>query len=152
MNSDAVCPAPQGLVRSGERVPGRGEPALQAIGISTILGAGVFLALTSLRLPLVCPLRLLTGVPCPLCGMTSGTVSVLRGDLHSAMLANPFSLPFVAGLITLISYKLKAVFAGGQTSKVRGLPHAHRSWIVVAALILAASLSWVFQLSRFGLI
>lgn len=133
-------------MRSREGVPGRTGPALQAIGLSGVLGAGAFLALSSLRLPLICPLRLITGVPCPLCGMTTGTVAVLRGDLESALSANPFSVPFVGAVIVGIFFKFKSVFTE------RPPWPAARIRLAVSAVIVAAVFSWVFQLARFGLV
>lgn len=147
MHSDAGCLASQGFMRSRKGVPGRTGPALQAIGLSGILGAGAFLALTSLRLPLVCPLRWFTGVPCPLCGMTTGTVAALRGDLVAALSANPFSVPFVAGVISGVYFKVKSAFAAPSAPWP-----AHRVRIAATALIVAASVSWIFQLARFGLV
>ena len=39
---------------------------------------------------LPCPLRTLTGVPCPFCGMTTATVSLTHGEWGSAAAANFF--------------------------------------------------------------
>ena len=36
-----------------------------------------------------CPLRTLTGVPCPLCGMTTSVEGTLRGHVGAALAANP---------------------------------------------------------------
>ena len=46
-----------------------------------------------------CPFRLLTGLPCPLCGMTRGLASLLRGRWHDALAFHVFS-PFVLAAIT----------------------------------------------------
>jgi hypothetical protein len=39
--------------------------------------------------PLACPLRSLTGIPCPLCGMTRGVVAAIHGDFVAALRYNP---------------------------------------------------------------
>ncbi len=39
--------------------------------------------------PLVCPLLSLTGVPCPLCGMTRAVVAAAHGHLASSLSFNP---------------------------------------------------------------
>ena len=43
-----------------------------------------------------CPLRLLTGVPCPLCGMTTSVEESVRGHLSRAFAANPGGIAAVA--------------------------------------------------------
>ncbi|MFI5273358.1 MAG: DUF2752 domain-containing protein [Ktedonobacterales bacterium] len=44
-------------------------------------------------LPAVCPYRLLTGLRCPLCGLTTAFGRLLHGDLHGAFQAHPLALP-----------------------------------------------------------
>jgi Protein of unknown function (DUF2752) len=36
-----------------------------------------------------CPLRALTGVPCPFCGMTRGTIALVHGDVLHSLALNP---------------------------------------------------------------
>ncbi|MBI2686109.1 MAG: DUF2752 domain-containing protein [Acidobacteria bacterium] len=53
---------------------------------------------------IVCPFRLLTGWPCPLCGMTRGVASLLRGrwaDGISFHLFSPFVLAAFAAWIVI---------------------------------------------------
>ena len=47
--------------------------------------------------PFACPLRSLTGVPCPLCGMTRACVAALHGHLGASLAFNP------AGLLVIIA-------------------------------------------------
>ena len=44
------------------------------------LGSGAFVA---------CPFKLVTGLRCPLCGMTRATLSLLRGDLPASLAMHP---------------------------------------------------------------
>ena len=46
--------------------------------------------------PVVCPLRLLTGLPCPVCGMTRSFVYTLHGRLGDAFAAHAFGPALVA--------------------------------------------------------
>lgn len=121
---------------------------MQAIPIAGIIGIGATFALTSLRLPVICPLRLLTGVPCPLCGMTTGTVSLVRGDLAGAATANPFSLAFAPGLLWHAGRTIRQIFAP------RALPRVSLFTARWAAILvsLAAVISWLFQLVRFHIV
>jgi hypothetical protein len=45
--------------------------------------------LLPLHPPLACPLRSLTGVPCPLCGMTRAVVAAAHGHLATSLAFNP---------------------------------------------------------------
>ena len=51
---------------------------------------------------LPCPLRTVTGVPCPFCGLTTSVKATLRGDLHAALVANPFGLLAVGTALVLL--------------------------------------------------
>ncbi|HZQ84186.1 MAG TPA: DUF2752 domain-containing protein [Acidimicrobiales bacterium] len=84
---------------------------------------------------LPCPLRTLTGVPCPLCGMTTSVTATVRGHLGSAVAANPAGLLFVAASVALlVSPRLKAV------DVPRWLPYV------------ALTLMWMWELLRFGIL
>ena len=69
-------------------------------------GAGI-LAIAAVR-PLVgnpgigCPLRAMTGVPCPFCGMTRGVTEAVHGDLVGAANLNPGSLLLVVSAVLLL--------------------------------------------------
>jgi Protein of unknown function (DUF2752) len=45
--------------------------------------------LLPLHPPVACPLRALTGVPCPLCGMTRAVVAAAHGHLATSLAFNP---------------------------------------------------------------
>lgn len=49
-----------------------------------------------------CPLKLVTGIPCPMCGMTRGVTSLVHGDFAHALLMNPASYLAVALAVLLI--------------------------------------------------
>ena len=84
---------------------------------------------------LVCPLRAITGIPCPACGMTTSVEATVRLDLEAAWSANPMGIVAVAtALVALVAWfplrlrvPLPAVFA------------------VLAGM-------WLFQLFRFGIV
>lgn len=51
-----------------------------------------------------CPIRLITGMPCPSCGMTRAYISLLNGDLPKAFYFHPlfFLLPIALVLVILL--------------------------------------------------
>lgn len=52
------------------------------------------------RLPTICPVRLLTGYPCPTCGMTRSWHSVARLDPGRAVREHPFGPVILAAIAT----------------------------------------------------
>jgi hypothetical protein len=80
-----------------------------------------------------CPLRAMTGVPCPLCGMSRGVGDAVRGDVASAALLNPGSVFLVvAAVVLLVAWRRRTVTSPAW------LPYA-----LVAAL-------WAFQLFKYA--
>jgi hypothetical protein len=83
---------------------------------------------------LPCPLRELTGVPCPLCGMTTSVTATVELDLGAAVAANP-------GGIVLVALAVAVVAGPGRRLGVR------------AGLIYLALLAlWLWELERFSII
>ncbi|MHA6760502.1 DUF2752 domain-containing protein [Streptacidiphilus sp. PAMC 29251] len=87
----------------------------------------------------VCPLRLLTGIPCPVCGSTTVFVELGSGHPLAALLANPFTVLFGLGLL-LAPLGLRGWWQG-RSQRLR-----------VGVLVSAAVLSWFWQLHRLGLL
>lgn len=96
---------------------------------------------------LPCPLRTLTGVPCPFCGMTTATVAITHGDWAAAAAANP--LAYLVAALVIGTAPILTARAVGQVSTARpwSATARQRAGRVVACLI---ALSWLFQLRRYG--
>lgn len=58
--------------------------------------------------PVICPFRLMTGLPCPGCGLTRSWVYLVHGQWHDAFAANPFG-PIL--LLLCIGYVAAVVVA-----------------------------------------
>ena len=53
--------------------------------------------------PVVCPFRLLTGLPCPGCGLSRSWVHLAHGQWRDSFVANPFGVVLVALLVALVA-------------------------------------------------
>ena len=146
---------PAGRVRNAEGEPrwGAWRPGSvpERLGLAGIGAAGAAVvyqvALGGEGLLLPCPLRTLTGIPCPLCGMTTAATALATGDLAGALAANPFAL-LLAGF-TLVMAVLMAARAIGRLGPPAQWPASRRRQSYGVAGVLAAA-SWAFQLHRFG--
>lgn len=49
----------------------------------------------------VCPLRMAFGIRCPGCGVTRGTLALLRGDWEAALALHAFTPVFLVGAVVL---------------------------------------------------
>jgi hypothetical protein len=79
---------------------------------------------------LSCPLRALTGIPCPTCFLTRATCVSLRGDWHQALQLHAFG-PLVAAALVLWSV---------QAIRTRSVyPKGLKAWhlVVVAVALLS---------------
>ncbi|MEO6759277.1 MAG: DUF2752 domain-containing protein [Saprospiraceae bacterium] len=84
------------------------------------IGALCVCAATEPHLPngwVFCPFRLLTGLPCPFCGMTRGVASLLRARWQEALAYHLFSPLVLFALATWIIV---------ETGHALGLWHARR--------------------------
>lgn len=73
-----------------------------AAGVTVGFGAAAVLARDLGGLQLVCPLRALTDVPCPGCGMTSVASLLARGDVVGAVGSDPAGVVLVAAVAAVV--------------------------------------------------
>lgn len=106
------------------------------------MGAG---ALIMPKLPDVgplCPWRRLTGIPCPICGMTTGVLALSHGDMVGAFVANPAAPLLVAAVvISFLPFVYRSTAFREAVARARPLARAG-PWLLLPFL-------WVWQLHRF---
>jgi hypothetical protein len=99
-----------------------------------MLAGALVLPVLPVHPPLLCPLRTLTGVPCPLCGMTTSVEATMHLDFAKAMTTTP------AGIIAVV---LAIAFLVHRPKTIR---------VPMALLFGVLALMWAFQLHRFGFV
>jgi len=102
---------------------------------AAMIGLGVGLPLLPHNPGLPCPLRTLTGIPCPMCGMTTAVKAVLAGHVQTSVAANPFGIVAVLVAVLLMLR-----------------PSMCSARLPISLLAGAALVSWVWELHRFHII
>ena len=92
-------------VLSADVVRRRRLPAAEGLALAGVGAVVVARALAPDRIedgPVVCPFRLLTGLPCPGCGLTRSWVYLAHGQWRDSFLAHPFGVVLIALLVALV--------------------------------------------------
>jgi hypothetical protein len=120
----------------------RRDPKGSAVRLAVVAGASVAAAWVHENHDpgALCPLRRLTGVPCPFCGSTTVFMEAGAGHWGSALLANPVTV--VAALVFLAAPML----ALDPIAAIANLS-ARTRWTGCAVVLVG---SWLWQLHRFG--
>lgn len=107
-----------------------------------LLGGGIALALRSWGLPLPlwpCPVRELTGIPCPTCYLTRSWMAAWRGDLAASLHWHPLGLPLL-----LAAAGLTLALLLGR------LPRPRRLIPLAGVASGTAAVVWLIRLWRWG--
>ena len=90
-----------------------------------------------------CNFRLLTGMPCPSCGMTTSFSLLMHGDLENSLRANAVGTLLALFCLGLIPWSLVSVWCG-RSLFIASLERAV-TWVVIIFLALLM-IRWVIVL------
>jgi len=123
------------------------SPGYNALGRLTGVATGL-LALAWLPRPhTMCPLLMLTGIPCPFCGGTHAGIDLGRGHPAAALRASPLAVCGAVALVTLPILRTTRL-----AERWRQLPTKPRNTVAITAIVATLAASEVWQLVRFGLL
>lgn len=114
---------------------------LAVIGLLSFAAAR-FLPLLSL--PLVCPARALTGLPCPTCGMTHAFVAAAHGNVSAAVAASPAGALLAALAWLLSAADLARLAVGAPLPAVS----ERTARLLVATGVLLLGVNWAWMVAR----
>ena len=86
---------------------------------------------------ITCPLRTITGIPGPLCGMSTSVQATVRFELDDALIANP------AGVV-VVAMALYALLVRASAPRRLRIPPR--------VVLFALTGMWLFQLFRFSVL
>jgi hypothetical protein len=92
--------------------------------------------------PVTCPFRLMTGIPCPSCGLTRSWVALMHGSLSESVAYHPLG-PVVAVVAVLFALNADRLIPGltKRLSSPRFLGAVGGVWIAIWAVRLG--LGWL---------
>ena len=118
------------------------------VGITAILGL-VFLAfifMEHIPIPIGCPFKTITGIPCPGCGGIRATQFLLKGEILNALYTNPLSCLFCLLCATLPFWSFYDCYNGKQTLKTfLTKKWSNGIWLIVGTIILS---NWIWNIIK----
>ncbi len=124
---------------------GKGEPSRKTYDFLAGAIVGAFIVLAYVFGITICPLRRLTGIPCPTCGSTRAFVLLLKGDVSGAVSLQP--LISLAMLVCPLLYTLSLAILGVRRTQtvIAGASRNRLFWFTV---VCAALLNWAYMIWR----
>lgn len=121
-----------------------GDLALLAtiVGMAALLLAWTY-PLWGSAFSVACPLRTITGLPCPTCGGTRAMVAAARGDWWMALRTNPMIGAAGVGLLFCVPWSAAAALAGWRIPWLALLGGRLARGLLVAAVLA----NWVYLLA-----
>ncbi len=101
------------------------------IVIASLFGLGIQLPLPP------CPIRAITGIPCPTCGMTRSFLAIVHGDLGHALSEHVFGPLLFLGFLGAIGHCLWELRLDRHVNTVYTRLVANQRWQIGLAIVVA---------------
>ncbi len=88
-----------------------------------------------------CPFKLITGIPCPGCGMGRATLSLVHLEIKRAFLYHPLVIPFNVFIIISVGWLLRDIIMK-QEFFMRFVKSRPNKWVMLSIFLLLAII-WV---------
>jgi Protein of unknown function (DUF2752) len=115
-----------------------------AVSGAVLVGAAIVIRSPNVQLPL-CALKVLTGLPCPTCGLTRAVLAVTRGDLAAALFFNPLAL--VAGVASALYLAYAATVLALRLPRFRPRLSPADARVVRATSLALLLANWVWLIA-----
>jgi len=120
--------------------------------LAALSGASVLLLAASYPLwgaawRVVCPLRALTGIPCPTCYGTRAMLALVAGEWQAALRLNPLVALGGTGLAAFVPWALATVLIGLPRPRIGVAATVRLAWAGAAATMI----NWLYLIITHGL-
>lgn len=98
----------------------------------------------------LCPIKLVTGSPCPSCGTTRSVLSILQGDFQDALLLNPLGYLVALGLLIVPVWIVLDLTAKRHSFLMafRSMERTVRVPFLSVVLISAVLANWIWNIYK----
>ncbi len=111
-----------------------------------LLGFGIsYLVIFQFSLLPQCPFKVLTGYPCPACGMTRAFQAILNGDIIGSFSYHILAFPLFVSFAVLILFLIYGMITNQDLVTKKVIPLLERYYSVIIILLL---ISWGINLYR----
>jgi len=98
------------------------------------------------HLPIGCPFKMLTGIPCPGCGGTRALMALLHGHIWEAIMTNPFSVLVILFAIIAPVWQFVDCYRNTKTlQRAMTSKWPTPALILIAVLVLA---NWIWNIYK----
>jgi hypothetical protein len=97
--------------------------------------------------PVICPIRLFLGIPCPGCGGTRSLGAICEGDFESAWNLNPLSFVFV---LAAIIWALKSNAITKYYQSIQNIFLLKSRAFQISTLVFLYGIAWIAAIYRFN--
>jgi len=111
--------------------------------LAVAIAAGVLLITAATPFAIPCVFRLITGIPCPGCGLSRAFLYAVRLDFLAALRMNILFVPLLVGGTAYLVCALLEL--RGKPAIARLNKALSKKWVIVIAVVLTAA-SWAYNI------